>query len=187
MAKIPDRSLYRKLQIVIEEAGKGRISRPEGLVETLIKSNPICFTYYRVEGDHPAKPVPCNRETYKHAVTLAIQLGLIDEHTGQVTKAGIKEINRDQFSAILRQRIKVVLNSKGFSFESLLEVIQGILSNTKSGTISSWDNIYDQLSKLYGEKMAIDRKDFHTFLTLIRHADGIAVSQKRIYLPYIPE
>lgn len=187
MAKIPDRSLYRKLQIVVEEAGKGKISRPEDLVETLFKSKPICFTYYKAGDGQPAKPVSCNREIFEHVVNLAIQLGLIDEHTGQVTKAGIKALNRDQFSAVLKQRIKVFLNSNGLPFESLLEVIQKILVDSKLGIISSWDNIYNRLIGQYGEKITLERKNFHILLTLLSNADGIVFSQKRIYLPYIPK
>lgn len=181
MVRISDRSLYRKLQIVVEEIGKGKISSLEDLIKAV--QGHICFTYYIKEDE----PKECNKRTIKKVLSLAIQLGLIDENSWQITeKAGARAVNRDQFSSVLRQRIRAVLRSKGLPFETLLEVIKKILDDAESGLVPSWDAIYDRIVEMSGEETTIDRKEFHTFLTLLSLADGIGYSQKRIYLPYKP-
>lgn len=68
-----------------------------------------------------------------------------------------------------------------------MEVIQEILINAKKNVIPSWDNIYGKVIELFGEKMTIDRRNFHVLLTLLANANGIAFSRKKIYLPYMPE
>lgn len=181
MSKISDRSLYRKIQVVIEEAGKGKVSSFDGLVASL--SGHLCFTYYK----GPGEPAECDNKTIENSVELAIKLGFIDEHTMQITKTGIRALNRDQFSAVLKQRIKSYLNSQGLPFETLLEVIQKILADARSSAIPSWESIFDRIIKLYGEKVTIDRRSFHVLLTLLGNANGIAFSRKKIYLPYMPE
>ena len=182
MAKVSDRSLYRKIQVVVEEIGKGKISSLEAFLKAV--QGHICFTYYKKEDE----PKECNKKTIERVLLLAIQLGLIEENAWEVTeKVGARAVNREQFSSVLRQRIRAVLKSKGLPFDALIEAIQKILDNARSGIVPSWDNIYNSLTETYGDKMAVERKEFHTLLTLLSHADGIGYSQKRIYLPYKPE
>lgn len=190
MVKITNRSIYRKLQVVIEEAGKGKMSSPKGLVDSLVnkKEKDICFTYYKIKpGEHKAIPIQCNPNVFLRTVNLAILLGLIEKDSGQLTKSGIRALDREQFSQVLRQRIKSILNANGLPFEKLLEIIQEILQDAKSGKISSCDNIYERLIESYGDELTIERKHFHILLTLLSYTGGIAFSQKKIFLPCKPK
>lgn len=186
MIKITDRSLYRKIQVVIEEAGKRKLSSPKELINSLVnkKGGNVCFTYYKVKpGEHKATPVQCDQKVFLRTVNFAIFLGLIDKGSGHLTKVGIKALDREQFSRVLKQRIKSVLSANGLPFEKLLEVIQEIFQDAKSGKIPSCEYIYARLHELYDEEFTIERKTFHVLLTLLSYTDGIAFCQKKIYLP----
>jgi hypothetical protein len=181
MPKISERSLYRKIQSVVEEAGRGGFTDFESLISKIIKNPPLQFTRYEKIKESETRVVPCKEDSVRRVVYFTAELGLIDGSTGKLAKAGTQAMKRDYFDRVMRQQIANTLKNRGISQTVLFDTIKSMLADGKAHNMPSWDAIYNRLSS---DNNKLSRKDFHVFLTLLSYSGAIAYIQKRIFLPH---
>jgi len=181
MPKISERSLYRKIQSVVEESGRGGFTDFESLISKIMKSPPLQFTRYERTKESETQVLPCKEDSVRRAVYLTAELGLIDGSTGKLTKAGTQAMKRDYFDRVMRQQMASTLENRGTSQKVLFDTIQAMLAEGKAHNMPSWDAIYNHLSS---DNESLSRNKFHIFLTLLSSSGAIAYIQKRIFLPH---
>lgn len=177
MAKVPGRSLYRKIRVVIEEARRGKCSSVDDLVDSIIKKAPLDFTYYRVDNQGRVTVVPCTVQSVRRVSSICLDLGLIESESGRLTETGMKAVNSKYFDRVLRQRITGSLAKRGVPVDQINKVIREILETATTEMIPTWDKIRERLSS------PPQKKTFRSYLTLLSECEGIGYSRKKIYLP----
>jgi len=177
----PPRSLYRKVQLVIDEARKEETNSLEDLVEHISKRGHLDFTYFKVSSVGPAKLAPSRLESIRKVVNMCVTLGLVDGENGRLTSRGLKAADSlDQFNYELRKSINSKLKQMDAPFDEIQKSIIDLLINHKGKVLPTWDIIYQKL-EISSEQCR--KKDFNTYLNLLSACNGINYSRKKIYLP----
>ncbi len=181
MIRIPERSLYRKIQVILDEARKMDHSSTESLVKNILRMGYLNFTYFEVEKSGKAVPRTVKKETVKKVIETCIHLDLLTSGTAELTKVGHRAVERDLFNNTLRNQLKKAFRSMGCPVELIFDKSAAILSNRGEMSVSTWETIFRDLSLDSSNK-----KRFHEYLNLFALCGGIEYSQKRIFLPGPP-
>jgi hypothetical protein len=177
----PPRSLYRKIQRVLEEARKEKAESKEDLVELISKRGHLDFTYLKSSPGGGAKPAACKLESIRHIIEMCALFGLMDQEEFRLTPRGLRALESPtQFDRELRHALLKRLEQIGAPMALIHDTITRLLLDRRGNILPTWDAIYGQLN-LSPEKCA--KHEFHQYLSLLSACKGISSSRKKIYLP----
>jgi len=177
---VPPRSLYRKIQSVIEEARRGRVTSKEDLIEKIESRGYVDFTRYRLGPGRAVEVVPCSREAVSRVVDTCVSLGMIDDATGKLTRDGVKASDPSEFEGIMRRLVAQGLSLLDAPLPNISRAITQLLTGYSHETLPTWDAIYERLG-ISGRRF--HKETFRSYLTLLSLCHGISFSRKKIYLP----
>ncbi len=180
ISSAPPRSLYRKIQSVLDEARRGRSGSREGLINSIESRGYVDFTRYRVKPDRTVDVVPCSKEAIARAVDVCVSLSLLDGLTGKLTREGMKASDPSEFDIAMRHALTSGFSVLGAPLSDIRKTITDLLTKYDNATLPTWEAIYDRLAISTG---AAHREKFRTYLTLLSLCHGISFSRKKIYLP----
>jgi len=173
-----ERILYRKIQVVLDEARRDQASTLEELAENIQKRSPLNFTYFNVRLGKRAVVEVCKTETIRKTIDICVDLNLINGDTAKLTPWGRKAVDPNYYDSTLRQQLKNALERFDVGVVKIEKTIQKMLAEAKPDRIPTWDAISDEFNL-----KSRDREKFHSFLTLLGMCKGITYSLKKIYLP----
>ena len=173
-------TMYRKIQIILDYAKKGKYRDKESLLEYISKRSPTNFTYFYRDRKTDKIVSRLSMKSIDHAVNLCIELKLISNKNFSLTKAGVSATNPERFPIILGRRVKELLSKKGIMIDTILETIIKILKESKPKPPTAME-IWKNLKYTEGE---IDLKTFNRLTNLLGQCKVLLMTQKRIYLPY---
>lgn len=177
MISAPERSLFRKVQVVLNECKGGEARTIDEFCELIRQKSPLSFTYHKVNKAGRTEVATCKIETIKKSVQLCIDLKFIKEGTMQLTGIGSNTTNRSIYHRELKKAVKSDLRRHEIDLKDLKEEIEKIYSKSNGEQIPTWNNIYARFEKL------IDEKKFHKYLNLLVITGGLRITQKRLFLP----
>jgi len=172
-----ERSLYRKIQVVLDEIRKSRPENLDLLAERIHERSPINFTYYntRIKGQTAVEV--CKSKTIRRTIDICVDLELISPDV-ELTPAGRKALNLADYDNVLRQNLKLAFKKQGIIIEKIESTILDILKDASPDKIPTWQSISDAM-----QIEARNKRKFHDHITLLGMCKGISFSQKKIYLP----
>ena len=177
MSAPPIRSLYRKIQEVLDESKHARCNSEDQLAKAIVAKEPLDFTYYRGDGRGRARVIPCSESSVLRIVRMCCDIGLVEPGTGRLTKAGLRATNPKFIDRELRAGLAEALERRGASIGSVETAIKAILEHVTPDRIPTWQGIREQLAT------DMDKRTFQSLLTLMSQSGGIGYTRKKIYLP----
>ena len=180
VSSAPPRSLYRKIQSVLDEARRGQSGSREGLIDSIESRGYVDFTRYRVKADRTVDVVPCSKEAIARAVDTCVSLGLLDGSTGKPTREGAKASDPSEFEGVMRHALTSGFVVLGAPLSNIRKATADLLTKYDHETLPTWDAIYDRLGVSGGGP---HKETFRSYLTLLSLCHGISFSRKKIYLP----
>jgi hypothetical protein len=175
----PQRSLYRKLHIVLTEADRGEANSLAALTENLQARGYPDFTRYAPSGDGTSTVVPCSVDATRRAVELAVALGLIQRETGRATRRGSQGIDLERFDRVLAEGVEHALTEAGTPLTDIRRVAAQLLEKHAPGSLPTWENIADAMK--ITEARELDR--FRTCLSLLEACGRLEATRRKIYTP----
>ncbi|HST52242.1 MAG TPA: hypothetical protein VLJ61_09565 [Pyrinomonadaceae bacterium] len=175
-----ERTLYRKIQVTLEYANEGKHTSVEALEEYMYQRSPTNFVYYwRDEKDKVRQDY--SRNSIRDTVQLCVELGLVND--GELTQLGLNAVDPRRFPIIVGKQVTKFLTRKDMGIDSVQEAIGKIikLSTPKPPTA---DEIWSHLKRNGSE---IDLQTFKRLINLLGECKVLWMSQKRIYLPSVPQ
>ena len=172
-----EHSLYRKMQIVLEHCRRGRRRSREELVGEVLKRRPLNFTYMRFDEEHDTRVPVCSRGSVSATVDLAVQLGLIDGATGNLTEVGARAADPARFDRVFNRQRSRYLDKHGLPMPRISEVILKNLLGRTPPVLPTADNIWEASGR------PLANTDPRRCLNLLGQCGGLVASQRRIYLP----
>jgi hypothetical protein len=177
----PPRSLYRKIQRVIEEARKEKAESKEDLAKLISGRGHLDFTYLKSSPGGGAKPAACKLESIQHVIEMCVLFNLIEDEKFRLTPRGLRAVESlTQFDRELRQALLKQLEQIEAPMALIHETITRLLLDQRGSILPTWDAIYEQLG-LSPKKCT--KHVFHQYLSLLSACKGIGSSRKKIYLP----
>lgn len=172
-----ERSLYRKIQVVLDEVRKRRPENLDLLAERIRERSPINFTYYNTRIKGKTRVEVCKSTTIRSTIDLCVDLELIGPNV-ELTPAGRKALNLADYDNVLRQNLKLAFKKQGIGIDKIESTILDILKDASPDKIPTWQSISDAM-----QIESRDEKKFHDYITLLGMCKGISFSRKKIYLP----
>ena len=172
-----DRSLYRKMQVVLDEARSGGHRSLDGLIDGLLAKGPLNFEYRGRDPASGQKRLRCSRNSVTRAIPLCCDMGLVNGETDRLTRSGMVAVDRGRFDDVVAARVADRLDELGVSVKKMEAVITDKLLRASRPILPTSDALYDALGRLLREC------EFRTYLNLLGRCGGIRTSQSRIYLP----
>jgi hypothetical protein len=178
----PPRSLYRKIQIVLAEAQRGRANSPGQLIEQIEHRGHMDFTRYRPSSTGRVQVVPCSQESIRRVVELCIELGLVKQSCDSLTAIGKRAVSPSSFDQVLRGVLADALETIGTPLKQIDRVIKELLSQYNEAELPTWESIYVHMTAASDNR---HKEKFRSYMSLLSACDGIAYSRKKIYLPHL--
>src|SRR5262245_19548036 len=108
-----ERSIYRKLQVVLEYAKCGKYDSLPQLAKQVERRAPTNFAYYYRDRKTDKVLKETSARSIDAAVSLAVELGLLSPETGLPSKTGGAATDPRRFPQILASRTEALLEKKG--------------------------------------------------------------------------
>jgi len=175
----PPRSVYRKIQIALSEARRSKADSLQALVTQIRQRGHLDFTCFKVI-DGSVETVSCSEGAVFRTVKLCVDLGLIDDTDGRLTKHGMAAADPDKFDKVMRRLLTGALKRFGTPLDGIRGVISDLLANYEANVLPTWEAVYDRLGAPGGNA---GRDTFRIYLSLLSACQGIDYSRKKIYLP----
>lgn len=175
----PQRSLYRKLRIVLVEADRRETQSTGELVANLQARGYPDFTRYRTLEDGSAAVVPCSSGTTARAVELAVALGFVDSANGHPTREGSQGLDLPRFDKVLADGVERLLDQMGSPLAEIQRVSARLLETHEPNRLPTWENIAEELGITDGPHL----HRFRTCLGLLEAAGRIDATRRKIYTP----
>jgi len=174
-----ERTLYRKIQVVLDYTKDGRHNDKDTLMKYIIGRQPTNFIYYY--RDKTTKDIvhDYSERSIEHTIEICRELKLISGDELVLTRVGVSASDPSRFSAIIGKRASELLESKGIPVSTISRAIKSILLSNSPAPPTA-EAIWNQLDR--PEKVTT----FQTFaqlLNLLGESRHLLMTQKRIYLP----
>ena len=175
-----EKSLYRKVQVVLEYAKEGKHTNKDSLLAFVERSKPTNFltSWRNRETDIIEHRYSVN--SIERAIRICVDLKLLEDETMALTSHGRSATDPRRFPTIVGNSAKEYLEASGISFASILNSINATLHSDKPHPPTS-EEIWEHLGQPEG---IINREDFQRLLTLLGQCQILSISQKRIFLPW---
>ncbi len=172
-----ERSVFRKVQIILEYCQPNKHKSIDDLVDLIAGRAPASFVYYRSDTESEEIRAIASYKSIMHAIELAIELGLIHENSGHLTKLGVSATDPRRFSRIIGNQTVELLEHKGLSLEKIESTISDKLLHNKPPLPPTVKRIWEALAT------EVKIKDFASYLNILGITGILSVEQKKIYLP----
>jgi hypothetical protein len=183
-----ERTLYRRIQVVLEYAKEGRHPSTATFVDYIAKRQPTNFIYYWRDKQTDRIRHDYSRKSILVAIEIATNLGLLwkkpDYGTADqvgLTKAGTSACDPLRFPAILGRQVLKYLSACGITLELVTRIIDRLLRSDPPNPPTSeaiWRALREQAVSL-----TIDDETFRRLLNLLGECKVVVAFQKRIFLP----
>jgi len=174
-----ERTLYRKVQVVLEYAKEEKHTDKESLSEYIESNKPTNFLYSWRDKKTDTVKHRYSRNSIERAIKICMDLKLLQSEKMILTSSGKSAIDPRRFPTIIGNSAKDFLEAAGISLDSILNAIRVILHSNKPYP-PTYIEIWENLSKTEG---AISKEEFQWLLTLLGQCKILSMSQKRIFLP----
>jgi hypothetical protein len=169
-----EKSLHRKIQLVLEQAGSSGPSNLKDLIKTIEGKQLPSFNTLQYDNKTDEFHWRVSVKVIDRAVRLCAWLGLIGED-GHLTEDGRLALRKTQFNAVLAEKIRGALDHKGVPMAKLNDAIkQGFKSDPP--VLPTAKALWAALSP------EIRAADFSQFLTLLSYCGAAECSQAKVYL-----
>jgi hypothetical protein len=168
------RSIYRKVQIVLDTAKSVKYDDIRGLVNGIYEFNMPSFVTRKYDRETDTMKYGPSIRVIRRTIRLCQTLGLIDSE-GHLTSDGRKAIRKSQFDNIVRTGIQAILAEAGYDVDKMNKVITDMLHSTPVSLPTAralWN----------ASKCHIALAKFSLLLTLLTQCGGASASQCKIYL-----
>jgi hypothetical protein len=176
-----ERTLYRKIQVVLGYAKDGRHEDKETLVKYITNHKPTNFIYYYRDGNSEEVAHGYSQKSIEDSIDVCYDLKLFSGHTVDLTKTGISACDSRRFPSVVGRRTVEFLESRKIPLSAIDNAIKKILlsNNPEPPTARAiWSQLYE----------SVDNVDFQLFarlLNLLGQSQQLLMTQRRIYLPVI--
>jgi hypothetical protein len=173
------KTLFRKVQVVLEYAKEGKHTDIESLVEYIESNKPTNFltSWRNKETDIITHCYSTN--SIRRTIKICMDLQLFQGATMELTRRGRSATDSRRFPTIIGNSVKESLELAGISFNSILQSISAILHTDKPHPPTS-ESIWEEIAEDSG---TMGKKEFQSLLTLLGQCQILSMSQKRIFLP----
>jgi hypothetical protein len=171
-----ERSLFRKVQTVVEVAKTVKVSTLEELCREIKGLGPTMFNTSRYVAERDAFVTDISLEAIKRAVAFCRFLDLLSEEGG-LTVHGRDAARKSRFGAVLGEQARLMLGRAGVKLGALNSVIRGKL-HADPPVLPTSDVLWDELQP------TMSRGTFSKMLTLLIHCECGRSSQKKVYLGF---
>jgi hypothetical protein len=168
------RSLYRKIQEVLDSAKSVRAASRADLVQAITDSNNEIFHTLQYNARLDKFEPGISKRVVKQTVATCILLDLISGD-GRLTDTGSSALRKAHFEGIVAKQIRAHLSFQGLDVEKLNRVIAKNL-RAEPPVMPTCAVLWEA----YGESIPYGR--FARLLTLLAHCGGAQSSQRKIYL-----
>lgn len=172
-----ERSVFRKVQIILEYCQPNRHKSIDELVDLIVRRSPASFVYYRSDAESEEIRAIASPKSIMHAIELAIELGLINENSGHLTKLGVSATDPRRFSRIVGNQTVELLKNKGLPLEKIEQTIFEKFLQSRPPLPPTMKRIWEALAT------EVKIRDFASYLNILGLTGILSVEQKRIYLP----
>lgn len=179
---IGERTVYRKIQVILDYAKDGRHNDKDSLVSYIVNQKPTNFIYYyrnvttdEIEHGYSVKSIV-------HTIQLCIDLKLLSAKALTLTKIGVSASDPRRFPSIVGKKTSEFLEDNGVPLSSITNAIRKILRSSNPNPPTGKE-IWDRL-QLPDE--GIKYRLFRQLICLLGQCKVLMMSQKRIYLPPSP-
>lgn len=172
-----ERSIFRKVQVILEYCQPNKHKSIDELVDLIERKAPASFVYYRSDAESDEIKTFASYNSIKHAVSLSIELGLIHQASGQLTKLGVSATDPRRFSRIIGNQTLELLKHKELPLEKIESTIVEKLLQNKPPLSPTVKKIWEELSP------EVKLKDFASYLNILGLTEILTVEQKKIYFP----
>lgn len=169
-----ERSLFRKVQTVVEVARTVKVSDLEELCREIKGLGPTMFNTSRYVAERDAFVTDISMEAIKRAVTFCRFLDLLSEE-GTLTVRGRDAARKSRFSAVLGEQARLKLSAAGVKPGAVNSVIRSKLHGDPP-VLPTSDVLWEELQP------TMSRETFSKMLTLLIHCECGQSSQKKVYL-----
>lgn len=177
-----ERSLYRKIQIVLDSLKRESVASVEEIVEAVYVRHEPGFAYYWRDSETDRILHDYSRRSIHATVVLCVHLRFAEAESGtvRITKLGIRATDDRRYPVLLGQQAKSLLEESGIDLESILAAIRQVIGGDQPKPPAATE-IWGQLDN---ESANIDFEDFRRLLGLLGQCQLIIMTQRRIFLPY---
>ena len=172
-----ERSIYRKVQVILEYCQPKKHKSIDELVDLIVGRAPASFVYHRIDPESDEIGAFASFRSIMHAVKITIELGLIHDNSGHLTKLGVSATDPGRFSRIIGNQTVELLKQKGVPLERIESTISSKLLHNKPPLSPTVDKIWLELNP------EIRLKDFASFMNILGSSGILNVERKKIYLP----
>jgi len=172
-----ERSLFRKMQIVIESARAGKAASIEDLCQRIKEEGPTIFNTSRYVPAQDAFLAEISLPGIRRAVRLCLDLELLTDQ-GVLTQFGREAARKSRFSNVLGDQVLVVLERNGVKPSTMNAAIRKKL-RAEPVVLPTSDVLWDEL------KPSLTQGTFSKLLTLLIHCERGQSSQKKVYLNFL--
>lgn len=174
-----ERTLYRKIQVVLNYAKEGKHTDKTTLIDYIIGRKPTNFIYYYRDKSTDEIIYGYSEKSLERTIQICHDLKLLSGEALALTRTGVSASDPRRFMTIIGRRTSEFLESKGISLNSIGRAIKKILqaSNPQPPTAEA---IWKQLEE---EQEILEFSTFARFLNLLGQSQRLLMTQRRIYLP----
>ncbi len=173
---IGERTLYRKIQAVLDVSKKGTASSAEDLLDEIISNELINFLYKRLDKITDKEIAEQSVLSIKKTIDICMKLGLIRDN-GTLTSLGIKALSLSDYDKVLGKLIIKFLEENGISIIDIERKIN-ILLHSKPYVLPTSKNLWESI------KPSIGLEEFSQMFTLLAHCRHIISARNKIYLGF---
>ena len=175
-----ERTLYRKVQVVLDYAKEGKHRDRATLIEYIVSRQPTNFVFYWRHRASDEVRHGYSEASIRRAIQACLDLHLLHGTELALTKRGLSATDPRRFTTIIGSSVSQFLESAGIPVTSIVVAISKILRSSKPRPPTARE-IWDQLG---APEEAIDPDEFLQMITLLGQSQVLLMTQKRIYLPW---
>jgi hypothetical protein len=173
---IGEHALYRKIQIVIDIAKKGRTSSVADLSTEIFSKNLINFIYKYLDKETEEEVTRQSLPSINKAIKVCLEFGLISEN-GHLTSQGIKATDPDNFNAVLSAQIVKFLKSRNVTIQDIEKRINDMFHSSPP-VLPTAKALWESLNP------SIDFNFFSLTFTLLANCKKIVAVQNKVYVGF---
>ena len=171
-----ERSLFRKIQTVVDIAKSVRVRDIAELCEEVEQRAPSVFNTSRYDASQDKFVASISPESIKRTVVFCRTLELITDD-GVLSQEGREASRKSRFNETIGERVRIVLSTNGVRLSAMNSVIRDKL-HANPPILPTAEVLWTELQP------SMSRGMFSKLLTLLVYCDGGQSSQRKVYLGF---
>lgn len=169
-----EKSLYRKLQLVLEQAAGSDTTKLNDLATQIESKRLPNFNTFQYDKKKDSFFWCQSPKVIRRTVRLCARLGLVDD-SGQLTKDGRIALRKTQFNSVIAEKVREVLARDGVVVRQLNTLIKEGL-NADPPQLPTAKALWSKAN------LEISVGEFSRFLSLLSNCGAAHSSQAKVYL-----